>query len=105
MSNEPSKCEYLINGRLCNAIMEQPEGRDIRKEFCKNSQKNYCCYLCAYRENCEISCSFLDTPRKSTSLDSSFSSKGGRKVKTHEEEKIILSGEIIEGGIFKKTTK
>jgi hypothetical protein len=91
MQKEPVDCEYLVDGRLCKAITEQPEGRDVRKKFCKNRPKDYCCYLCADRENCEISCSFLDTQRESTSLDSSISLKVEREIKKYEEEKAKLA--------------
>lgn len=92
MQKEPADCEYLVDGRLCKAVIEQPEGRDIRKDFCRNSRKDYCCYLCAYRENCEISCSFLDTPRESTSLDdSSIIAKIEQEIKKYEEEKANLA--------------
>ncbi|MGB9671558.1 MAG: hypothetical protein ACPLZY_00250 [Candidatus Norongarragalinales archaeon] len=87
MQKEPADCEYLVDGRLCKAVIGQSEGRDIRKEFCKNSRKDHCCYLCAYREKCEISCSFLDTPQKSTSSDSSIIAKIKQEIKKYEEEK------------------
>jgi hypothetical protein len=87
---EPADCEYLVDGRLCKAVIEQSEGRDVRKEFCKNSRKDYCCYLCAYREKCEISCSFLDTPQESTISDKSIISKIEQEIKAYEEEKAKL---------------
>ena len=91
MPKEPADCEYLVDGRLCKAVIEQSEGRDIRKEFCKNSRKDYCCYLCAYREKCEISCSFLDTPQESPISDRSIVSKIEQEIKAYEEEKAKLA--------------
>jgi hypothetical protein len=88
---EPADCEYLVDGRLCRAVIEQSEGRDVRKEFCKNSRKDYCCYLCAYREKCEISCSFLDASQESTSSDRSIISKIEKEIKAYEEEKAKLA--------------
>jgi hypothetical protein len=104
VQKEPADCEYLVDGRLCKAVIEQPEGRDIRKDFCRNSQKHYCCYLCAYREKCEISCSFLDTPQKSTSLDdSSTIAKIEQEIKKYEEEKAKLAVLFANGKIGEKS--
>jgi len=91
MQKEPVDCEYLADGRLCKAIIEQPEGKDVRKKFCRNRPKDYCCYLCVDRENCEISCSFLDTRRESTSLDSGMSLRVEQEIKKYEEEKAKLA--------------
>jgi len=88
---EPADCEHLVDGRLCKAVIEQSEGRDIGKEFCKNSRKDYCCYLCAHREKCEISCSFLDAPQESTISDRSIISKIEQEIKAYEEEKAKLA--------------
>jgi hypothetical protein len=102
VQKEPADCEYLVDGRLCRAIIEQPEGKDIRKEFCKNSRKDYCCYLCAYREKCEISCSFLDMPQ-STSSNSSISLKIEQEIKNYEEEKAKLAVLFANGKIGEKS--
>ena len=102
MQKEPADCEYLVDGRLCRAIIEQPEGKDIRKEFCKNSRKDYCCYLCAFREKCEISCSFLDMPQ-STSSNSSISLKIEQEIKNYEEEKAKLAVLFANGKIGEKS--
>ncbi|MEM3714648.1 MAG: hypothetical protein QXF82_06850 [Nitrososphaeria archaeon] len=91
MPKEPAECKYLVDGRLCKAVMEQSEGRDVRKEFCKNSRKDYCCYLCEYREKCEISCSFLDTPKETKIPDTRIISKIEREIKAYEEEKAKLA--------------
>lgn len=99
MEKEPVTCEYLVDGRLCKAVTELPEVKNARKEFCKNSPKDYCCYLCSHRENCEIACSYLDTPRESTSIDSSVSLKVERQIKKYEEEKVKLSVLFANGKI------
>ena len=91
MPKEPADCEYLVDGRLCRAVIEQSEGRDVRKEFCKNSRKDYCCYLCAYRQKCEISCSFLDAPQESIRSDRSIISKIEKEIKAYEKEKAKLA--------------
>lgn len=31
VQREPADCEYLVDGRLCKAVIEQSEGRDVRK--------------------------------------------------------------------------
>lgn len=103
MEKEPVKCEYLVDGRLCKAVTELPEVKNGRKEFCKNSPKDYCCYLCSRRENCEIACSYLDTPRESTSTDSSVSSKVERQIKKYEEEKVKLSVLFANGKIGERS--
>jgi hypothetical protein len=96
---EAVECEYLVDSRLCKAITEQSEGRDVRRKFCKNSPKDYCCYLCSDRENCEISCSYLDTPGESLHLDSTISSKIEGEIKKYEEEKAKLSVLLANGKI------
>ena len=99
MEKEPVTCEYLVDGRLCKAVTELPEVASAREEFCKNNPKDYCCYLCSHRENCEIACSYLDTPRESTSIDSNLSLKVERRIKKYEEEKVKLSVLFANGKI------
>ena len=103
MEKEPVTCEYLVEGRLCKAATELPEVKSARKEFCKNSPKDYCCYLCSHRENCEIACSYLDTRRESTSIDSSVSLKVKRQIKKYEEEKVKLSVLLANGKIGERS--
>ena len=91
MQKEPVECEYLLEGRLCKAVAELPEVKSARKEFCRNNPKDYCCYLCSYRENCEIACSYLNRLPESTSIDSDLSSKVEQQIKKYEEEKVKLS--------------
>ena len=99
MPNEPITCEYLVDSRLCKAIAELPEGRDIRERFCKNIQKDYCCYLCSDRENCKISCSFLDSPREPSISEQSVPLEVEREIKKYEEEKCKLSVLFADGKI------
>lgn len=103
MQKEPADCGYLVDGRLCKAVIEQSEGRDIRKEFCKNRRKDYCCYLCVYRDKCEVSCSFLDKPKESTSSDVGLISKIEQEIKAYEEEKSKLSVLFANGKIGEKS--
>jgi hypothetical protein len=56
------ECEYLVDGELCKSIIGDEEGKATRQKWCLEAVKNFCCYLCARRESCEISCSFLDEP-------------------------------------------
>ncbi len=99
MPKEPISCEYLVDSRLCKAIAELPEGRDMRRRFCKNIPKDYCCYLCSDRENCKISCSFLDSPREPSILKQSVPLEVEREIKKYEEEKSKLSVLFANGKI------
>jgi hypothetical protein len=103
VQREPADCEFLVDGRLCKAVIEQSEGRDVRNEFCKNRLKDYCCYLCAYREKCEISCSFLDTPKETTISDTGIIPKIEQEIKAYEEEKSKLSVLFANGKIGEKS--
>jgi hypothetical protein len=103
VQREPVDCEYLVDGRLCGAITEQTEGRDVRKEFCRNRPRDYCCYLCADRENCEISCSFLEKPQESRSSNGAASLKVEREIKKYEEEKAKLAVLFANGKIGEKS--
>jgi hypothetical protein len=91
MQKEPVECEYLLEGDCARQQQNCPEVKSARKEFCGNSSKDYCCYLCSYRENCEIACSYLDRSPESTSIDSDLSSKVEQQIKKYEEEKVKLS--------------
>jgi hypothetical protein len=104
VQREPADCEYLVDGRLCRAIAEQPEGRDVRKKFCKHRPKDYCCYLCADRENCVVSCDYLESPRESEfSFSNELSLKVEREIKKCEEEKAKLTGLFANGKIGEKS--
>jgi hypothetical protein len=61
---EPITCEYLLDNQFCKSVNEDPEHKVVRTDFCTNSTKNYCCYLCSKREDCEIGCSYLETTEK-----------------------------------------
>ncbi len=93
---EPSTCEYIVDNRLCRAVTDLPEGKDVRKEFCKSSPKNYCCYLCSERESCEISCSYLDSSPIGVNpttlrVDNSALQRIENEIKTYQEEMDKLS--------------
>lgn len=60
--NDSVECEYLVDKQLCKSIIDDEEGRAVREKGCLEAVKNLCCYLCARRESCEISCSYLDKP-------------------------------------------
>jgi hypothetical protein len=62
MVKTETQCEYLVDNRFCSAITENEEGKDVRNKSCTNEAKDFCCYLCADREICEISCTYLDKP-------------------------------------------
>ena len=103
MVKEPSTCEYIKDNRLCRAITEQPEGKDIRRRFCTNDPKNYCCYLCSSRENCEVSCTYLDMPRKPSTLDTSATSRIDDQISKYQEEISKLSVLLADGKIGEKS--
>ena len=65
VEKDPATCRYLENSQLCKAVLEEDEGKRTRDGFCSNSLKNFCCYLCAERHSCEISCTYLDEPGES----------------------------------------
>ena len=52
-------CEYLVGNQLCRSIAEDEEVRIAREKECVNAIKNMCCYTCALRVSCEISCNYL----------------------------------------------
>jgi len=102
MAKEALDCEYLIDGRLCNAINEQSEGKDVRKRFCTNDPKDYCCYLCSNRGSCEISCTFLDISHEGSG-ESKLSAETNAQVKKYQEEMTRLSVLLAEGKIGEKS--
>lgn len=99
MGKEPAQCEYIMENRLCRAVEVQPEGKEIRREFCRNTPKNYCCYLCSDREMCDISCSYLDQQRKSASLDKDAQDEIDREISRYREEMTRLSVLLADGKI------
>lgn len=62
MAEKSVQCEFLVGRKLCNAVIENDEAKRVREESCVNEQKDSCCYLCAEKTLCEISCGYLDTP-------------------------------------------
>ena len=82
------KCEYLEDGKFCKSICESDEGKAVREESCANNSKETCCYVCADRKTCEISCNYLEKPavtgdktRNSTNIGHEFEAEypGGFK--------------------------
>ena len=63
--SSPVECEYLVDGELCKSVITDEEGKATRQKWCMGATKNLCCYLCARRDSCEISCSYLDRPESS----------------------------------------
>jgi hypothetical protein len=60
-------CKYLLDKKLCTALINDEEGAMQREKFCTNGIKSCCCYLCDNRPACEIGCAFLDKPAVSKS--------------------------------------
>jgi hypothetical protein len=102
MAKEPLDCRYLIDGRLCNAINEQSEGKDVRKRFCTNDPKDYCCYLCSSRKSCEVSCTYLDASHE-LSIDAHLSSEIEAQIKKYQKEVTKLSVLLADGKIGEKS--
>lgn len=103
MAKEPAACDYLTEGRLCKAIGEQTEGKDVRKRFCTNDPKNYCCYLCSNREACEISCTFLDHASRPLEIDASTYARIEAETKKYQDELARLSVLLADGKIGEKS--
>jgi hypothetical protein len=97
------ECEYLVDGEFCKSIIKDKEGKATRQKWCLEAVKNLCCYLCARRESCEISCSYLDTSRKPSSLDRNTSSRTDGEIKKHQEEIGKLSVLLANGKIGEKS--
>jgi hypothetical protein len=57
-------CEYLTSDKSCMAVSENEKAKAVRQIRCLNEEKLTCCYLCAVRQTCELSCSFLGTMGK-----------------------------------------
>ena len=78
------QCDYLTS-KSCMAVTEGA-ARNAREESCSNEQRNLCCYLCADRASCEISCNLLDKSENaaleasstSTSVDQEIAKSQGR---------------------------
>ena len=60
-----ASCEYLLDGKLCKAIIEGEEGKAARKELCVNEQKDICCRLCDDQSSCDTSCNYVGKSEKS----------------------------------------
>lgn len=108
----PSACKYLIDKRLCKAIMEGEEGKAVREESCINDSKELCCYLCSYRDICDISCTYLDRTEKLEHLEDHKSVQSGKinleimkcKAKIQKLADLFAKGQIGEGS-FAVTAK
>jgi hypothetical protein len=59
LANVEVCCEYLAIDNSCNAVSENVKAKAARQVRCKNDEKLTCCYLCVYRQNCGLRCSFL----------------------------------------------
>jgi len=86
VEKDPATCEYLENSQLCKAVLEEDEGKRTRGRFCSNSLKNFCCYLCAERGSCEISCTYLDEPEELAGSEGSVVEDIERRIKSYQDE-------------------
>ncbi|MGD6933500.1 MAG: hypothetical protein ACQCN5_04765 [Candidatus Bathyarchaeia archaeon] len=67
MSDLANSCEYLNMDKTCTAFTDNHKAQASRQLKCQNDEKNVCCYLCAFRQQCAISCKYLgQTPTFST---------------------------------------
>ena len=79
------ECEFFADGQ-CKALVK--EGTMTRDESCLNSNRSSCCYQCARRVSCEMSCDYLDD-RKTCPDPAITASQAGDCPK--------CGGEMIEG--------
>jgi predicted nucleic-acid-binding Zn-ribbon protein len=79
------ECEFFSDGQ-CKALIK--EGTMTRDESCLNSNRSSCCYQCARRVSCEMSCDYLDDPKTYADRGTTASQKGDCPK---------CGGEMIEG--------
>ncbi len=70
-------------------IAKENESALLRAKFCTHELKNYCCYLCADREACDIGCTFLDKPEDLSRLR--ISKEIRKAQKTIQELAVFLA--------------
>ena len=92
------ECEYLVDGEFCKSIIDDEEGKATRQKWCLEAVKNLCCYLCARRESCEISCSYLDTPGPVGATDQKAVNVD-QEIKQCQERIERLAGLLADGKI------
>jgi hypothetical protein len=109
VGKDPATCEYLENSQLCKAVLEEDEGKRTRGRFCSNSLKNFCCYLCAERGSCEISCTYLDDPEESAGSEGSVVEDIEQRIKSYQNEigrlAVLLAEGKIEEEVYLVSTK
>jgi hypothetical protein len=90
-------CNYLSEGRLCQAVSQQEEAKAARVESCTNVPNNLCCYLCAKRETCEISCNYLRKPEPVAASKQEFETEIATTRTAIEKLSLLLAeGKISE---------
>jgi RNase P subunit RPR2 len=52
-------CEYLTSDKLCLAVSESEKAKAGRQVRCENHEKMGCCYVCLFKRECAIGCTYL----------------------------------------------
>ena len=61
-------CKYITKEDACSAIIENGEVESARQEKCENDIKNACCYVCAFQNECEIGCNYLESSQHTSKV-------------------------------------
>ena len=91
------ECEHLT-GNICKPAT-WGIAKEAREESCSNEQKNLCCYLCAHRSSCEISCNWLDKLEKAVLRKNHESANVNQEIAKTEGRIARLSSLYAEGKI------
>ena len=54
-----ASCEYFSTEKLCEMLTESEKAKAKRQVNCQNSENMTCCYVCLFRRDCDIKCSYL----------------------------------------------
>ena len=89
-------CKFLFDNQLCRSIAEYEEVRIAREKECANAQQNMCCYRCAFRVSCEISCSYLNRRGEELTGQSIPSNEVNVLASVDESTRLRLRPKILE---------
>ena len=103
LENKRVKCEYFSDDGSCKAIINNPEGRALRDEFCINERRDSCCYTCPHQKTCEISCNYLDSENKQEPRKISQITRINHEITKYEKSIEKLSVFFAEGKISEKS--
>ena len=95
------KIQYnFLQNRHCLAVKENEEGRVTRETSCKNSLKDFCCYLCDGRESCDVSCDYLRDTKRFTNYKETIDKKS-QSVQVPLKDCLSY---LLRGGLAKNLT-